>query len=155
LTTLRFGDGSFGVRPPESTDFTATYRVGNGTGGNVGAGAIAHFVGVSSAITRVTNPLPARGGVDRETAENARVAAPQAFRIQERAVSESDWESATESHEGIQRARASFRWTGSWHTVFDAIDRTGGLDVDEDFEEEMETFLEEWRVVGHDLEIEP
>lgn len=154
-TTMRFGDGSFGVRPPEGTAFTATYRIGNGTSGNVGASAIAHFVGVSSAITRVTNPLPARGGVDRETVESARVAAPQAFRIQERAVSEGDWESATESHEGIQRARASFRWTGSWHTVFDAIDRTGGLDVDEEFEAEMESFLERWRVVGHDLEIEP
>ena len=39
---LRFGDGVHGRRPETGTEFEATYRVGNGTAGNIGAGAIAH-----------------------------------------------------------------------------------------------------------------
>ena len=34
---VRFGDGEHGLRPATGTAFTATYRVGNGTAGNVGA----------------------------------------------------------------------------------------------------------------------
>src|SRR5262249_11621538 len=41
---LRFGDDRFGLRPAVGTSFTATYRLGNGSRGNVGAGAIAHVV---------------------------------------------------------------------------------------------------------------
>src|SRR5262249_52872212 len=35
--TLRFGDDAHGRRPATGTTFTASYRVGNGTRGNVGA----------------------------------------------------------------------------------------------------------------------
>ncbi len=59
---LRFGDGEHGQQPPEDTDFAATYRVGNGSAGNVGRGAIAHAVTTVSGITGVENPLPASGG---------------------------------------------------------------------------------------------
>lgn len=49
---------------------------------------------------------------------------------------------------------ATLRWTGSWHTIFLTIDRTGGLAVDAAFEEEIRDFLEPWRMAGHDLEID-
>ncbi len=58
--TLRFGDGVHGRRPDPGTAFAATYRVGNGRAGNVGAGAIAHVVtktaGSSASTTRVPHP---------------------------------------------------------------------------------------------------
>src|SRR5208282_4958487 len=39
-TTIRFGDGTFGVSPRPGTSFTVVYRVGGGTAGNVPAGTI-------------------------------------------------------------------------------------------------------------------
>ena len=39
---LRFGDDTNGLRPDSDTKFTASYRIGNGTGGNVGADTLIH-----------------------------------------------------------------------------------------------------------------
>ncbi|MGA9997922.1 MAG: hypothetical protein WBP93_21080, partial [Pyrinomonadaceae bacterium] len=80
--------------------------------------------------------------------------APSAFRTQERAVTPADYGEVAGRHAGIQRAAATFRWTGSWRTVFLTVDRLGGLDVDADFENEMRAFLERYRMAGHDLELD-
>ncbi len=64
---LRFGDGEYGMTTDPGTQFNAQYRIGNGTPGNVGLGAIAHVVTNASAISGVTNPIAASGGVDAET----------------------------------------------------------------------------------------
>lgn len=152
--TLRFGDGRFGLRPASGTSFTATYRVGNGTAGNVGAGALAHIVSAEAAITGVSNPLPARGGLEPETINEVRQNAPAAFRVQERAVTPPDYGTMSERYAGVQRATATFRWTGSWRTVFLTVDRLGGRDVDAGFEREMRRHLERYRMAGHDLEID-
>ena len=154
IATLRFGDDEYGIRPEPGTVFTATYRVGNGTRGNVGAGAIAHIVSPDGAITQVGNPLSAEGGVELESPERVRQSAPSAFRVQERAVTEADWAEVTQRRADVQRAAATFRWTGSWHTVFDTVDRTGGLAVDPPFREDVRAYLERFRVVGHDLEVD-
>ena len=54
--------------------------------------------------------------------EHLRQIAPEAFRaIQFRAVTERDWEEMALRHPDVAAAKASFRWTGSWHTVFVAI----------------------------------
>jgi|GEM_PF-4878600 len=88
---LRFGDGVLGRKPVD--DLKATYRVGNGRTGNVGAEAIAHVVDLAG-IGGVRNPLPAQGGTEPETLEQVRLYAPQAFRTQERAVTEADYAEA-------------------------------------------------------------
>lgn len=151
---IRFGDDRFGMRPASGTDFTATYRVGNGTRGNVGAGTLAHVVTNELAISEVTNPLAARGGLEPESVERVRQDAPVAFRTQERAVTPADYAEVAERHAGVERAAATLRWTGSWRTVFLTVDRRGGLDVDKKFEAEMRRHLERFRMAGHDLEIE-
>ena len=76
--------------------------------------------------TRCTNPMPAAGGIDPEDIEAARRDAPEAFRTQERAVTAADYAAAAERRADVQRAAATFRWTGSWHTVFVTADRFGG-----------------------------
>ncbi len=151
---LRFGDGEHGLRPATGTAFTATYRVGNGTAGNVGRNALAHLVTGIGGVTGVRNPLPAAGGVEPETGEEVRRDAPQAFQVQERAVTEPDYASVAERHEDVQRAAATFRWTGSWHTAFVTADRFGGLEVDEPFERDLRGFLERFRMAGYDLEVD-
>jgi predicted phage baseplate assembly protein len=152
---LRFGDDSHGRRPDEGTSFVAAYRVGNGTAGNVGAEAIAHLVMAPVlAIDSISNPLPAFGGTDAEDVEVARRDAPQAFRVQERAVTADDYAAVAERRTDVQRAAATFRWTGSWYTVFLTADRLGGAAVDAQFAKQLRQFLERFRMAGYDLDVD-
>lgn len=151
---LRFGDDVYGRRPTPGAAFTATYRVGNGRAGNVGAEALTRVVLAEPRITRVRNPLPAAGGADPESLEQVRLYAPQAFRVQERAVTEADYAHMAQRHDEVQKAAATFRWTGSWHTAFVTIDRRGGGGVDPEFETNMRRHLEPFRLAGYDLEID-
>lgn len=154
LATLRFGDDVFGMRPRPGTDLQATYRIGNGARGNIGAETLAHIVSADPAIIAVNNPLAAWGGVDPESIEEVRQRAPVAFRRQERAVTLDDYAEVAQRHAGVQRAAATFRWTGSWRTVFLTIDRRGGLEVDAPFKDEMRRYLERYRLAGQDVEID-
>ena len=151
---LRFGDDRLGARPEPGTSFTATYRVGNGRDGNLGAESLVHVVAPQAEITAVRNPLPAWGGADPESIEDVRQRAPTAFLTQERAVTEDDYAEVTERMAGVQRAAATFRWTGSWHTVFVTVDRLGGATVDAPFEAEVRRHLERYRMAGTDLEVD-
>jgi hypothetical protein len=155
LARLRFGDDASGKRPDVGTAFVARYRVGNGVAGNVGAEAIAHLVTAShGSFLAVRNPLPAAGGVEPEDIEAARRDAPQAFRTQERAVTPADYAAAAERRPEVQRAAASFRWTGSWYTVFTTADRYGGQAVDDAFRARLRGHLERFRMAGVDLEVD-
>jgi hypothetical protein len=151
---LRFGDDLLGKRPEQDTKFTATYRIGNGVAGNVGAESLAHVVTGLTAISVVRNPLPAQGGVEAETIEDVRQRAPAAFRGQERAVTEADYAEVTQRDKRVQRAAATFRWTGSWHTVFLTVDRLGGFLVDDPFKNSIRDSVERYRMAGYDLEVD-
>lgn len=151
---LRFGDDKFGMRPNEGTKFKATYRIGNGTSGNIGAEGLYHIVTNRNEIAEVRNPMPAFGGAEPEKIEEARLKAPHAYRVQERAVTPDDYAAIAERHPEVQRAVASFRWTGSWHTVFLTVDRVGGGEIDFDFESRLRGHLERFRMMGYDLEVD-
>jgi hypothetical protein len=153
---LRFGDKIMGEQPDGL--LAAQYRVGNGRSGTVGAETITEFTDPLTGkpvpgVSAVRNPLPAQGGQDPESLEEVRQFAPQAFRVQERAVTEEDWEEVAQRHPEVQKAAARFRWTGSWLTVFVTIDRKGGLPVDADFKKKMMTYIERYRLAGYDLEV--
>ncbi len=151
---LRFGDDVHGKRPNAGTAFKATYRVGNGTTGNVGAESIAHIMSVTPVFSAVSNRMPAAGGIEPEDLEAARRDAPEAFRTQQRAVTAADYAAAAERRAEVQRAAATFRWTGSWHTVFVTADRFGGGHVDTAFETRLRLHLESFRMAGYDLEVD-
>lgn len=151
---LRFGDDDRGKRPDAGTQFTATYRVGNGLAGNIAVDSLHHIVTEVASIRGVRNLTPGIGGTEPESLEDVRQRAPYAFRTQERAVTPKDYEEVTGRHPDVQRAAATFRWTGSWYTVFLTVDRKGGLPVDGDFETEIRSFVERYRMAGYDLEVE-
>jgi hypothetical protein len=165
LATLRFGDGEYGLRPASGTAFTAHYRVGNGITGNLGQNALRHVVAPDPLTTPppppvpygdivfIWNPIGGSGGVEPETLEHARRSAPAAFRIQERAVTEKDYAEVTERHPAVDRAAATFLWSGSWYTVFDSVDRPNGLEVDDAFRAEILGHVEKYRVIGKDLDV--
>ncbi len=159
---LRFGDNELGLRPASGITFLSTYRVGNGTTGNIGAKTLFHIV-TSQAIKEngVTNFLPAQGGINPETIEEVRQRAPSAFRQQQRAVTPRDYEEIATRKDvvescdlDVQRAAATLRWTGSWYTMFLTIDRLKGRDVDEAFEQKLRACLERFRMAGQDLEVD-
>ena len=152
--TLRFGDDQHGLRPAPNVELTANYRVGNGASGNLGADSLVHIVTIDAGVVGVRNPLAARGGTDPESIEHVRRVAPDAFRIQERAVTPEDYAAVARRHREVQDAAATVRWTGSWRTIFLTIDRVGGRPVDADFENDMRLHLERYRMAGHDVEID-
>ena len=151
---IRFGDDVHGGRPEPSTEFFATYRVGNGLAGNIGADSLRHIALNIPEIADVRNPLPAAGGQEPESLEDVRQRAPVAYRVQERAVTAADYAEVTERYPDLQRAAATFRWTGSWHTVFLTVDRSGGAALSEQFETDIRNHVERYRMAGHDLEVD-
>jgi hypothetical protein len=83
-----------------------------------------------------------------------RLYAPEAFRVQQCAVTEADWAEVAQRHPEVQCAAATRRWTGSWHTWFVTVDRTGGRPADAAFEGDLRAFLGRFRLAGYDLEID-
>jgi hypothetical protein len=149
---LRFGDDILGQTPTET--LFACYRVGNGAAGNIGSGGLSHIVVDLPGIVSVSNVVAATGGEDPEPLQEIQLNAPQAFRVQERAVTPADYTDVAKRHPGVQRAVATLRFTGSWYTMFVAVDRLGGAPVDDAFKVDFANFLERFRLAGYDLEIQ-
>lgn len=178
---LRFGDDAYGARPLGAVAATARYRIGNGRAGNLGRGALVHVATPSAAdlvdpanpgapaapfpgILRVRQPLPARDGTEPETIEEVRQLAPRAFQAEQfRAVTEADYEKAALKLPEIAAAKATFRWTGSWHTVFVAahpVSRDdlivlpgGGAALTEPLRERLTAHLIGYKLAGYDLRV--
>jgi predicted phage baseplate assembly protein len=127
--------------------FQVTYRLGNGTLGNVTAGTVTRCA--LALVQSVTNPLPATGGVDPETPAQVRQLAPDAFRaVTFRAVRPEDYAEAVERLPWVQRAGASFRWTGSWLTAFATPDPKGSFTVTAPERIEAQQQLDRFRQAG-------
>jgi hypothetical protein len=151
---LRFGDDVSGRRPMPGQQFTASYRVGGGTVGNVGRDVLTVPVSAKPGVT-VRNPMPASGGAEPEPVEQVRQFAPQAFRLQERAVTDDDYAAAAARDPRVQRAVGTRRWTGSWYTEFVTVDQQGGIGADVAFRTELAAELEPYRMAGSDIVVQP
>jgi predicted phage baseplate assembly protein len=159
--TVVFGDGVFGRRPAETSTVTASYRVGGGSVGNVAADSLVLAQPSAPApwLISVTNPLPAVGGRDWESRDHARRVAPASFRQSLVAVSAADYQEAAASfidHAGraaIQRANASFVWTGSWLTVTMTIDPLGTEGLTSDLKQQLTDYVNAKRLSGYDIRI--
>jgi hypothetical protein len=148
----RFGDNMNGLRPDPDTHFTALYRIGNGTAGNVGADTLIHCDDAN--VAKCTNPLPATGGVDPETADQIRRRAPQAFLTQERAIAMPDYVRVAEMSAQVENAVATLRWTGSWYTVFITAEPKGSGNLTATLRKELKKNINRYRLAGQDLELE-
>jgi predicted phage baseplate assembly protein len=131
----------------------AAGRFGKPLAGNIGADVLWHVVTGVAGVKSVRNPLPASGGVAPLSPTAIRIEAPQAFRIQQRAVTEADWAEVAQRQAEVSRALARIRWTGAWRTAFVYVDRKGGLPVETDksFRSRMLTHLDRYRLAGVDL----
>ncbi len=157
---LRFGDGELGMAPEAEMSFEATYRIGNGFAGNVGAEAISYIVFRPNTLVvaglKPRNPLPATGGMAPEPMSEVKLFAPYAFRKQlERAITADDYARLAEQHPKVQKAAATLRWTGSWYEVLVAIDPLGKDQADDALLQEIAGYLHRYRRVGHDVVVMP
>jgi Baseplate J-like protein len=91
VATVIFGDGVNGKLPPTSVSVTASYKVGGGVRGRVGANTIKSMLNVPVGLLSVTNPAAAKGGDDEETIEQARSAIPASLSAGDRAVTLLDY----------------------------------------------------------------
>lgn len=107
-TEVVFGDGVRGARVPTGVNnVRATYRVGLGSAGNVGPGALAQLLDRPLGLSGVTNPLPASGGTDPDGPEDARRTIPLPVRTLGRAVSLLDYADFALARVGIAKATAT------------------------------------------------
>lgn len=93
---VREPDGSlrqYGAVAPKGAVVRARrYRTGGGRGGNVARGAVQVLRTSIPYVSEVVNREAARGGVDGETVEEAKLRAPITLRAQDRAVTLRDYE---------------------------------------------------------------
>lgn len=116
--TIRFGDGVSGARLPTGEDnVTASYRVGIGIDGIVGAGRISLLLSRPLGIRDVTNPVAAGGADDPEALDMARVNAPLTVLTMDRIVSLQDFEDFARAFAGIGKASAALIWDGEERLV--------------------------------------
>jgi baseplate J-like protein len=106
--TVVFGNGREGARLPTGIEnVKAVYRTGIGRPGNVKAEQITLLATRPLGAKEVVNPLPASGGADRETRDQARKNVPLAVMALDRLVSVQDYEDFARVFAGVGKARAA------------------------------------------------
>jgi predicted phage baseplate assembly protein len=108
---VRVQDGSlvrYGATPTKGRRLRmAEYRTGGGAAGNVAAGTLTVMKWSIKFVAGVTNRRGARGGVDGEDIENAKVRGPIRLRTRARAVTTEDFEHITrEAAPNLRRVKA-------------------------------------------------
>lgn len=101
------------ARPPVGNEnITATYRVGIGLIGIVGANQLTLLASRPLGLRSVTNPLPSSGAADPEKIDDARKNAPLTVLTMGRIVSLTDCENFARAYQGIGKAVAVSAWAG-------------------------------------------
>ncbi len=168
---VRLADGAlrgYGAVPVKGAHLRLReYRTGGGRRGNVSARALSVLKSSIPFVSRVENRTPARGGVDGEDIENAKVRGPIRLRARGRAVTTEDYEQlAREAAPEIARVRAVAAGDGADAgsvrvlIVPSAVSELGRLRFDQlvpspDTLQKITDRLEESRVIGTRVMVEP
>jgi hypothetical protein len=156
ITSIRFGDGQYGMIPPSGGRIVARYRVGGGTVGNVGAGQIAVIAlapQLNALGIRVSNRTAASGGAERESIEQAIRFAPTVFSSMNRAVTADDFVAQAMLFPGVSKARAVAL---NWNTVALYVAPTGnGEEPSDILQRDMLAYFEDKRMLTVQVSIRP
>jgi uncharacterized phage protein gp47/JayE len=95
--TVRFGDGTFGLVPPNGAEIRVIHRVGGGVAGNVTTGAIdttipAYLDDITLTSIAIFNNSPATGGSDPQSIEDAKLSIPSHLKTIDHAVTDDDYD---------------------------------------------------------------
>ena len=154
VTSITFGDGRYGQIPPVSTSIIASYRTGGGALGNVGAGQI-NAVNKSPPLqllgAKVFNRLPASGGGERESIEQAVKFAPTVFASMQRAVTGQDYVARAKQFPGVSKARAE---ATNWNVVRLFVAPAGAGDLPSDIlKRDLLAYFEDKRILTTAVQI--
>jgi predicted phage baseplate assembly protein len=165
---IRETDGSwtqYGAIPPKDAVLRFTrYRHGGGRAGNVSANTLTVLKSTIPGVDTVTNPEPATGGVDAEIISHARQRAAMEIRSRYRAVTAEDFEFlAGEASPRVARAVCVPPRDGGpvqLHLVPRVYPADRKLEWDElmpdkDLLDEVGAYLDERRLIGTTVKLEP
>lgn len=128
-TRLRFGDGRHGRLPSADRPLHVRARIGP-MDMNIGPESLVDWVAreaEDAAITAVSNPMAAQGGVLGEPVAEVKLRAPGGFRSQRRCVLPQDYARAARDHPLVADAVAHVRRAGSHpFTLVRILPRGGG-----------------------------
>lgn len=170
--SVREPDGTlrrYGAVPPKSAILAmSAYRTGGGPEGNVGTGRIRVLKTSVPYISRVENRRPAVGGALAETIEDLKRRAPLLLRSRGRAVTARDFEQLTRQAapeiarvhcltEHDDESPGTVRVLVVPHVAGDELGQVerGNLNPTPDTVERIRGYLDERRVIGTRLVIEP
>ncbi len=111
IVTVIFGDDANGKIPLLNSPIRAEFRLGGGTRGNVGSNTIvvindSILLSGQPIVISVNNLNSATGGVDRQTAEEAKILGPRSLRTLDRAVTIEDYRTLAETIPSVAKALA-------------------------------------------------
>ena len=130
-TTVIFGTGEHGMRVPTGTaNVKAVYRTGIGQAGNVAAQQISQLATQPLGAKSVINPLPATGGADRDSRDQARSNAPLAVMALDRLVSVEDYADFARTFAGIGKASSARLTNGRQLIVYVTIAGQDDIPID-------------------------
>ena len=127
-TDVLFGDNVEGATlPTGQNNILASYRIGSGLAGNVGAGSITTLVDRPLGVSGVVNPSAATGGQDPQSIVDVRSNAPSSVLTLGRAVSIADYQNYAAGFAGIAKASALWIPSGAGRGVFLTVAGAGGV----------------------------
>ena len=130
---ILFGDGRQGARLPTGSDnVVARYRTGVGLEGEVEAGALTVLQGRPLGVRGVINPVPATGGADPDSRDEAREVAPLTVRTMGRIVSLRDHADFARGFAGVGKAEARALWNGRGRIVGVTVGSAAGEPIPEE-----------------------
>jgi predicted phage baseplate assembly protein len=158
------GTSQWGAIPPKGAAVRMSrYRHGGGLAGNVDAGRLATLRSAIPGVASVTNPEPARGGVDAQSLQSLRDRSALEIRTRYRAVTAEDFEFlATEATPRVARAQlVADQQPGVTLRILPRIDPADRrLPIDEltpapALLDEVERYLDARKLVGTPVRLEP
>jgi hypothetical protein len=139
------GDGVRGARVPTGQhNVRATYRKRTGAPGNLPAGALTQLGAAPLGVTGVTNPAPATGGADPDSAEHARTGIPLFTRTLGRAVSVTDYADFARTFAGMAKAHVAVLPVGNVRTIVVTVSGPDGVAVPPEQQSSLVTSLRQY-----------
>ncbi len=130
-TTVIFGDGQHGARLQTGVEnIRAVYRTGIGKLGNVKARQISQLMTRPLGVRSVINPMPATGGADRESQDQARRNVPLALMALDRLISVRDYADFARTFGGIGKASSAKQSDGRRQIVHVTIAGEDDIPID-------------------------
>lgn len=108
---IKFGDGSYGMKPPTNAPVVISYYVTQGISGNTAENTIQTLSSTIEDIVKpiINNPNPASGGSNYEDFNQLKVHVPLSIRTLGVAITKQDYEDIAKLAPGVDKAYVNFK----------------------------------------------